>query len=298
MNNMHEKAGNSEFDDGSMERIRQSKTFKPGDHPAVMEEEIRTLSSRLRQSESGKSQFLSNVRNEINNPMASIIGLAASIHGLSTEEKVRTMSALIHKQASQLDFQMRNIILAAEIELGELRLSPSRVNVNSLIENQVLFFNHVIEEQNIEVTNRLADHLRFHTDSQMLQAICLNLIANAIEFSGDRKQVVIEGSIADHMLEISIVDFGTGLNPSQKKEMFQRFSQLETGLCKKHKGHGLGLCIVNELIHQLGGKLVINSESGVGTRVKINIPEFITGIEGTLCSSNGNESLFTVDEEF
>jgi signal transduction histidine kinase len=260
-----------------------------------MEEEIRNLSTRLRQSEAGKSHFLSNVRNEINNPMASIIGLAASIYGLSTEEKVKRMSALIQKQASQLDFQMRNIIMAAEIELGELRHLKSRVNVNSLIEDQVCYFNHTIEEQKIEVTFRVDDHLRLTTDSQMLQSICLNLIANAIEFCGPRKQVIIEGKIVSGILEISVIDFGMGL--SEENKIFRRFNQHESGVCKKHKGHGLGLCIVNELINRLGGILLVNSDIGSGTKVTIQIPE-ITAIEGVACSSNGNESLFTVDEEF
>jgi signal transduction histidine kinase len=267
-------------------------------HTASLEEEIRKLSARLHHSESGKSQFLSNVRNEINNPMASIIGLAASIVGLSTEEKVKRMSSLIQKQATQLDFQMRNIIIAAEIELGALYPSPSRVNVNSLVEGQVSYFSHTLEEQNIEVTLRMTDHLRFRTDSQMVQTICLNLIANAIEFCGGRKQVVIEANAVDGYLEISVIDFGAGLTLSQQTEMFQRFSQLESGVCKKHKGHGLGLCIVNELINQLQGTLSIDSQSGSGTRVTIRLPELLSGAESVSCSSNGNESLFNVDEEF
>lgn len=265
---------------------------------AIMEQQIRDLSERLRISEAGKSQFLSNVRNEINNPMASIIGLAASIHGLTTEEKVRAMSALIHKQASQLDFQMRNIIMAAEIELGELRPASSRVNVNALIEDQVLYFHHTIEEQKVKVSIQMEDHLRFHTDSQMLQAICLNLIANAIEFSGDRKEVVIEAKVVEKSLEISVIDFGAGLNDVGRKEMFLRFNQLESGLCKKHKGHGLGLCIVHDLIYQLEGSLDIISARDVGTTVKVRLPELTTGADAASGVSNGNESIFTVDEEF
>jgi signal transduction histidine kinase len=231
---------------------------------AMFEDEILQLSARLRQSESGKSQFLSNVRNEINNPMASIIGLAASIVGLSTEEKVKRMSSLIQKQATQLDFQMRNIIMAAEIELGAVCPSPSRVNVNSLVDDQLNYFNHAIVEKNIEVSICISDRLRFQTDSQMLQLICLNLIANAIEFCGARRQIIIEAGVNDKQLEISVIDFGLGFNVTRQAEIFQRFSQLESGVCKTHKGHGLGLCIVNDLISSLQGTLTISSQPDTG----------------------------------
>jgi signal transduction histidine kinase len=264
---------------------------------AMFEDEILKLSARLRQSESGKSQFLSNVRNEINNPMASIIGLASSIMGLSTQDKVKRMSSLIQKQATQLDFQMRNIIMAAEIELGALSPSPSRVNVNSLVDDQLNYFNHEVTEENIEVSLRMVDRLRFQTDSQMLQSICLNLIANAIEFCGARRQIIIEAGMIDQHLEISVIDFGPGFNITRQAEIFQPFRQLDSGVCKKHKGHGLGLCIVNELVSKLQGTLVIDSETDLGTRVKLRLPELLSTME-TPCSSNGNESLFTVDEEF
>jgi signal transduction histidine kinase len=272
--------------------------FQYPSDPRMLEEEIRKLSLRLQQAEAGKSQFLSNVRNEINNPMASIMGLAASIIGLSTEEKVRTISSLIQKQASQLDFQMRNIIMAAEIELGTLYPSSSRINVNTLIENQVSYFAHTLIEKNIDVVFQVPDHVRFQTDSQMLQAICLNLIANAIEFSGARKQVVITAEVVNGCLELSVTDFGQGIDQAQQTQLFQRFTQLQSGVCKQHKGHGLGLCIVNELIHRLQGILTIDSENGSGTCVTIKLPELVQSAEGGVCSSNGNESLFTIDEEF
>jgi signal transduction histidine kinase len=279
-------------------RLTQGEPNQWVEKSAEMEDEIRNLSSRLRQSEAGKSQFLSNVRNEINNPMASIIGLAASIWGLTTEEKVKRMSAIIQKQAIQLDFQMRNIITAAEIELGELRPSASRVSVNSLIENQVSYFSHAIEENSIQVILEVTDHLRFRTDSHILQVICSNLISNAVEFCGTLKKVIVEAHIVDDQLEISVSDFGIGLDPSFQKEIFQRFRQGEFGPCKKHKGHGLGLCIVSDLVNQLGGALILESESDTGTRVKLRIPELPLDAHRVIPSSNGNELLFTADEEF
>jgi signal transduction histidine kinase len=279
-------------------RLNTGRPLTPGEDYAILEAEVRRLSLRLQKSEAGKSQFLSNVRNEINNPMASIIGLAASIYEHTNEDKVRLMTTLIHKQATQLDFQMRNIIMAAEIGLGEVNPSSSTVNVYALIENALSYFNHTITEQNIEITFRAIEPLKFCTDSHLLQMVCLNLIANAIEFCGVPKCVIIEAVIADKQLEVSFTDFGPGLNPSQLTEILHRFSQLESGTCKRHKGHGLGLCIVNELANQLGGTLAIESELGVGTRVKVKIPEFITDVGGPGSFSNGNESFFTVDEEF
>jgi signal transduction histidine kinase len=265
---------------------------------AYLQEEVRKLSARLRESESGKSVFLSNVRNEINNPLASIIGLATSINGLTAEEKVKKLSALIQKQATQLDFQMRNIIIAAEIEMGEVRPCASRVNIVSLIESQLGYFSHTLTENNIDIELDLPDHVKFRTDAHLLQTIILNLLANAIEFCGARKKITLSVSQKTTCLEITVRDFGIGMDVRVQQELFQRFKQGESGFCKSHRGQGLGLSIIHALVNQLNGTVNLASALGVGTKVEIKLPELSTECQAGTSSSFGNELLFTVDEEF
>jgi signal transduction histidine kinase len=268
-------------------------------HASVrLEEEVRKLSARLQESENCKSRFLSNVRNELNNPIASIIGLAASIHGLTAEEKVKTLSGLIHKQATELDFQMRNMIIAAEIEMGEVKPCASRVNVVSVIESQISYFSHLLEENKISVVLQTPDHLRFKTDAYVLETICMNLLSNAVAFCGAKKKVVIKISEDKGNLELIVSDFGDGIDPSIQANIFQRFNQGETGLCKRHKGQGLGLSIVNELVNILGGQIMLESQRGEGTSIHINLPELAIEIDSASSSAFGNELLFTIDEEF
>jgi signal transduction histidine kinase len=265
---------------------------------ANLQEEVRKLSARLRESESGKSVFLSNVRNEINNPLASIIGLATSINGLTAEEKVKKLSALIQKQATQLDFQMRNIIIAAEIEMGEVRPCASRVNIVSLIESQLGYFSHTLTENNIDIELDLPDHVKFRTDAHLLQTIILNLLANAIEFCGARKKITLSVSQKTTSLEITVRDFGIGMDVRIQQELFQRFKQGDSGFCKSHHGQGLGLSIIHALVNQLNGTVTLTSALGVGTKVEIKLPELSTECQPGTSSSFGNELLFTVDEEF
>jgi signal transduction histidine kinase len=265
------------------------------DH-ASLENEIQQLSARLREAENCKSHFVSNIRNEVNNPLASIIGLAASIHGVSTEEKVKRMGNLIFQQASVLEFQMRNIIIAAELEAGEVKPCPSRVNVVSLIEEATVQLRHRIEEQQINIQLEAEDHLKFVTDAHLLQTICMNLLANAIEFSGHSKLIVVDVKMKNG-LQISVSDFGTGIAPALQTKLFQRFRPGETGTIKAHSGHGLGLSIVKGIVSLLGGSIELQSKVSDGTTITIRIPELMLKTPGAH-SDSGNELLFTIDEQF
>jgi signal transduction histidine kinase len=218
------------------------------------------------------------------------MGLAATIGNLSSEEKIRSLGALIEKQSVELDFQMRNIIMAAEIEAGELKKNCTRVHISDLIENQISYLRYRIAQHHVQVDLCVPRDLEFRTDGYILQTICLNLFANAIAHAGDKKKVVIEVSQYMSQLELSVSDFGNGIDPTFQTEIFQRFKQGRSGLMKDHCGHGLGLCIVKELTTWLGGVIELHS-SPDGTIVKVVLPEMSVD-ELTNTVSFGSELLF------
>src|SRR6187431_2378794 len=97
---------------------RDESTHKPlrnSEDPLVkeLEEEIRYLSLKLREAEQGKSDFLSNVRNEINNPLTSILGLTARMIESEKDEKRCKLARLVHQEVFELDYQIRNILAAS-----------------------------------------------------------------------------------------------------------------------------------------------------------------------------------------
>jgi signal transduction histidine kinase len=102
----------------------------------------------------------------------------------------------------------------------------------------------------------------------------------------------------DEHLELSVRDFGSGIEPVLQSEIFQRFRQGEVGLKKKHGGHGLGLCIVKELTSYLDGSIELDSSPARGTTIKVTIPEMPVNelAENTL--NFGDVLLFTEGETF
>src|SRR5690606_27460345 len=92
--------------------------------------ELSELNKKLEKSEEMKSQFLSNIKNEINNPLASILALSKNIIAKYTGLDPEAQKSLkhIYNEAHSLDFQLSNIILAAELEAGQSSPPPARLN--------------------------------------------------------------------------------------------------------------------------------------------------------------------------
>ena len=263
--------------------------------------ELNTVNEKLLASEHLKSNFLSNIRNEINNPIASILELSKNIYEVQLDlDAMKAFATLIFSEAFDLDFQLRNIFLSAEIEAGESPLSVISVNISSLIETVISAFKTKIDKKGLSFSweNEIDNQTIFKTDSEKLHLILSNLIANAIQFNKPEGSIVIKSKIEEGVLSISIEDSGIGISKENQTKIYDRFHQIEEGSTKTYGGHGLGLSITKALLEIIEGEISLESLEGKGSKftLSINQLEGFDEDEDTF-SSDGNDFLFDQDED-
>jgi signal transduction histidine kinase len=192
--------------------------------------QLRSVNEKLVASEGMKSNFLSNIRNEINNPLASILELSKNIsEGTLDIDTMKRFSELIYGEAFGLDFQLRNIFASAEIEAGEAIISPVGVNLNSLIQNVISAFRHQLQKKKLLLINNTQNNEQelFRTDSEKLHLILSNLLNNAIQFSNIGDSIEISSSVINSVLTLSVIDTGRGMTREEQTIIFDRFRQCE-----------------------------------------------------------------------
>lgn len=265
-------------------------------------DELKEVNIKLSESEALKSHFISNITNEIVNPFTSIVVLSKNILSVKEGEwdRVKRMAGLIHSEAFNLDFQLKNIFAAAEIEAGELFMEVSKVKVDLLIEALLdLYIPETIKKQLkfefIKDGPLKDEEFTFKTDPEKLKLILSNLVDNAIKFSKHNK-IIIRRYIKDDKLYISVQDFGIGISEHNQKIIFDRFRRLDTGINSINRGHGLGLSINKAMLDFLDGDITIDSKTGHGATFTIVIPEHENQTDSF--SADGNELIFGDDEIF
>jgi signal transduction histidine kinase len=261
----------------------------------VMTRKLEHVNRKLQESETMKSNFLSNIRNEMNNPLTAIMGLAQRLmEGAAVDAEA--VASLIFAESFDLDFQLKNIFAAAELEAGEAVVSLSNVDVRGLADKVVSSLAHrsAAKKLDLEVDCRYPDPSRedlfFRTDPEKLHLILVNLLANAVEFSREGQRVLVRVALEEGALMISVQDFGAGLREEERSAIFDRFHQLESGSVKSHRGHGLGLSVTKSLLDLLEGSLSVTSEEGKGSEFLVTVPEAAGG--GDVLSEEANEFIF------
>ena len=277
--------------------IRLQKNQEDMDSKNRLLKDLENLNSKLIQSEKVKSEFLSNIRNEINNPLSSILGLSSLLLSGSDNltEDVSRKVQLIHEESLKLNFQLRNIFTAAEIEAGKLNIEISRINLFELVSNVAGNFQWQASKKQVRINilNQLSDlQTLFYHDAEKLSVILSNLISNAIEFSFSGGDVNI--IVADDFIEV--VDTGIGISEEDHERIFDRFVQLNSGSTKLYAGHGLGLAVVKDLSDLINSEIVLKSSLNNGSSFKLNLSSFEPNdLMGD--SMDGNEFLFSNNDD-
>jgi signal transduction histidine kinase len=243
----------------------------------VVNRKLLEMNNRLEQSEALRSNFLSNIRNEINNPLNAIIGLGGQMVLLAeSSQDVSALASMICSEAANLDFQLRNIFIAADLEAGEVDPHIARFDAIAVVSDVVESFCHSAAKKSVSIKleqPKSMAPLLFVSDAEKLQTIVSNFIANAMEFSHAGGDVDVSLSIdGKGWLLVAVRDYGMGIAEEDHKRIFDRFIQVEMGTTRSHPGHGLGLSIARALADLLLGTITVQSAPGEGALFTVALP--------------------------
>ncbi|MCK4662647.1 MAG: HAMP domain-containing histidine kinase [Bacteroidales bacterium] len=268
--------------------------------------QLAEVNKKLQEAESIKSNFISNVTNEIINPFTSIIGLSKNIMSMegNNMDRAKSMASLIQSEAYDLDFQLKNIFAAAKFEAGQLTPEYTKVDICPLLNNIIDIYHYKADQkqikiqlcQKIKTDNK--NKLWFITDPDKLRLIISNLLNNSIKYSNVADKIIIEAAIVKNELKIIVKDYGIGIDQQNMKIIFDRFKRANLEINSLIRGHGLGLSVVKASLDILGGKIDVKSKPKQGTKAEISIPapEGIRNID--MFSADSDEVFFGENELF
>lgn len=262
-------------------------------------EELQLVNEKLAESETLKSHFISNITNEIVNPFASILGLSKNIIASKDTDivKIKSMAELIHSEAFELDFQLKNIFTAARIEAGESSPEYIKTDINLLISSIISAYKYKAEQKQLKINfsfelgKEFETAHYFRTDPEKLKLILSNLLSNGIKFSNAANKIEVKAWVENRTLKVMVKDYGIGIDKKNMELIFDRFKRVDSSINSLNPGHGLGLSVTKALIDLMDGDIEIASKRHIGSLFTITIPES-DATENDGYALDGNEFIF------
>ena len=216
-----------------------------------------------------KSDFLANMSHEIRTPLTAVIGFADLLEEV---EALPAQAALYTDRISTagrtLLMVVNDILDFSKLEAGQIELDPQPFDPARLVGEtiELVRAQAVAKGLDVELDIGLGLPDAVVADGSRVRQIVLNLLSNALKFTelGAVTVSVAWDGAAQGALRISVSDTGPGLSNEQTAKLFQRFSQADASISRKHGGTGLGLAICRSLAELMGGAIGVDSVEGLG----------------------------------
>ncbi|CCQ74715.1 ATP-binding protein [Magnetospira sp. QH-2] len=229
-----------------------------------------------------KSEFLANMSHELRTPLNAVIGLAEmmnmGVYGDLGTDKYREYVQDIRTSGQHLLNLINDILDLSRIESSYMELHEESLDLLEQSEEALHLLRLRMEEKGKTVELLVpADLPHLRADRVALRSMLLNLISNSEKFTGDSGRITLSGSLrADGGLDLWVADNGIGIPPDHIDSIAQPFRQVERAWTRSHEGSGLGLAITRSLLELHGGRLIIDSDLGRGTKVTLSFPKHRT----------------------
>lgn len=255
----------------------------------IMTKKLLQLNEKTKEAEASKSKFLSLIKNEFNNPVSTLLSMGRKLVEKKNTDKFDEISNMMNLELLRLDFHLKNIFCATEIEAGEIANDYSTVDINDIYKDVLPSFKYIIEDKKLKVSIEIETESQFVSDAQKFYMIMLNIISNACEFSYPDKNVNVKFSEGAERFYLKVEDFGEGILIKQKKDIYNRFTQFHAGETRPYSGLGLGLSVAREFVEALDGEIDYTSVKG-HTVFTVSLPKL--NPENTSASLGANEFMF------
>ena len=219
------------------------------------------------------NDFVAHVSHELKSPL-NVIGMYAEMLADSDEESLRVESLnVIQDEIERMNALVGNLLNVSKLETGSMSPERNRVRLDDLLRDAYDQALPRAEGKQLRVLLDLPRELEaVAIDKDLFRIALNNLLTNAIKYNRPGGSVTLAARNEDNDIVISVRDTGIGIAPADQGRIFDKFYRVsESDAPVKRGGHGLGLYLAAQIVELHHGRIVLDSEPGVGSTFSIHL---------------------------
>lgn len=235
-----------------------------------------SMAAQVAATRQAQRDFVANVSHDLKTPITSIRGWSQALldgTAVSTDDQQQA-AGIIHSEAERMERMVNQLLDLARIESGQIVLQKTAVDLGHLLAGVRHSLLVKAQEKGVELTTALAPAPPVSGDPDRLVQIFTNLADNALAHTprGGRVQLQLRAPEAA-VVEVVVQDTGAGIAADDLPRIFERFYRADKSRqLQRRQGAGLGLAIVQELVHLHDGRIHARSEPGKGSAFVVRLP--------------------------
>jgi signal transduction histidine kinase len=221
-----------------------------------------------------RSQFVSSVTHELKTPLTSIRMFAETLRmgRWQTPEAQSEYLDTIVNESERLTRLLNNVLDFSKIEQGQKSYHLEPTSLAEVVYASAKALEYPLAQQGFELHVEVENGLTINADRDAIEQAILNLLTNAMKYSGESHRIGLRLKTSNHHAMIEVTDHGLGIAPEEQTRVFEKFYRVPRPENKSIPGTGLGLTLVEHIAKGHGGSVEVQSAPGEGSTFSIYLP--------------------------
>ncbi|MGI8316818.1 two-component system histidine kinase PnpS [Halobacillus mangrovi] len=234
--------------------------------------------TELKQLEQMRKDFVANVSHELKTPITSIRGFSETLldGAMKDEAMLEQFLHIILKESGRLQSLIQDLLELSKLEREDFYLNIEQVEIQRLLHDLLPIVKQHADKKEVNLRTEIDGETIIQGDSSRLKQVFMNLLTNAINYTGSEGEVTLNFKEKDDDIVISIADNGVGIPEEEISRIFERFYRVDKARSRNSGGTGLGLAIVKHIVEAHHGKVDVESVVNEGTTFHVSIPKKFT----------------------
>jgi signal transduction histidine kinase len=230
------------------------------------------MSAELQRATELRRRMTADIAHDLRTPLTVIAGYLEALRDAELPATPARFAAM-HTETQTLLRLVEDLHTLSLADAGELPLRCREIAVDDLLERIVRIYNDAAQQAGIRLHRQSEPAgMRIYGDEEQLVRALSNLVSNALRYTPEGGEIVIEATRQGHQIMLSVQDTGPGIPPEHLPNVFERFYRIDESRHTGSGGSGLGLAIVRSIAQAHNGTATVHSTPGAGARFTIALP--------------------------
>ena len=258
----------------SLENLRQRlPVSKTGDEFERLSSALNRMIERLDESFQLTIRFAADASHELRTPLTIMRGeLESLVKDPALNEDVAERLGNVLEEAVRLTRIIEGLLLVSRLETGEAQMRKERVDLGEMVNGIADQMAPLADDKLLTMQRKIAPGVLVEGDELRLKQVGVNLLDNAFKYTPEGGRISLEVWAESDLAIFSVSDTGMGISERALPHIFDRFFRAEQARTSRMPGTGLGLSIVQSIVEAHGGKVLVESQEGLGARFRVELP--------------------------
>jgi signal transduction histidine kinase len=232
---------------------------------------IESQSEELKALNATKDRLFSIIAHDLRGPLSSLKGVMQLLDNeFISKEEFKQLSKRLQQNVDNVHGMLENLLLWSLSQMDGIKPNIKAFDLNFVVDETVVLFKEVFTQKHIDLTSNSNINFQALGDEYQIRTVLRNVLNNAIKFTPENGQILIESKVEKNFINLKISDTGIGISKEDLPLFFSN-PKLQTGTAGE-KGTGFGLFLCKELVEKNGGIISVDSEFGKWTTIEISLP--------------------------